>query len=117
MMSDQLAQIREWLEGCDRLITCKNDIDHVKHHAKRCLDLLDEYEHRLVVLEGVEEAYATFDGGDNVEGFDCHGNLCEWLVGDGYVKLDAGCSLYFRASDLRGFLAQGIAALMFLESK
>lgn len=77
-MSEQLAQIREWLEGCGRLITCKNDIDHVKHHAKRCLELLDEYEESLVRVEGVEEAMA---------GLEIHGENIVQALGCSHVRL------------------------------
>ena len=67
-MSEELDKIRSWFET---VVAGPNgdhiDAGYVEAHARHGLALLDEYERKLVKIEGVEAAYAKLSEGKTVQ--------------------------------------------------
>ena len=116
-MSEQLDKIRAEMKANLNILTCASDTKAVKEGARMCLELLDEYERRLVKIEGVNEAYEVLGEGMRVNGADDFGVRYEWANEEGFVLMGQNRLMRFSAPSLREFLSGGLAALMCLEGK
>lgn len=128
-MSEELDKIRAELERNLKMGNFDCDVKGAREGARICLDLLAEYERKLVKIEGVEGAH------DMLRANDCASVACAsesprtlevgvWdhdETGRATIsicpELNDGCSGEVNAEQLERHIAQCIAALHILKGK